>query len=240
MRPQAPPIASLGSSDITQTANTFRQGQRRACACSQSSVPLPGPQKDAEAPSPSTGAPLLPTALLPLGHTTTESLGLGNDVAAGLRAPRGSAGSAPRAPQTAYRQSSCTQGWGACTGTAAPRWERLSRDTNRRARVSTVRRLSPADSVRTRPESQVCGILRPCLPPTATQWGGEARGPGAEQKSGAIYRECLSLLWRGIGPAGESKTSPHPCLLKKVLGNNLWIPHFGRWEVSAPPLPCIC
>lgn len=120
MRPQAPPIASLGSSDITQTANTFRQGQRRACACSQSSVPLPGPQKDAEAPSPSTGAPLLPTALLPLGHTTTESLGLGNDVAAGLRAPRGSAGSAPRAPQTAYRQSSCTQGWGACTGTAAP------------------------------------------------------------------------------------------------------------------------
>lgn len=113
-------------------------------------------------------------------------------------------------------------------GRQPPRWERLSRDTNRRARVSTVRRLSPADSVRTRPQSQVCGILRPCLPPTATQWGGEARGPGAEQKSGAIYRECLSLLWRGIGPAGESKTSPHPCLLKKVLGNNLWIPHFGR------------
>lgn len=48
-------------------------------------------------------------------------------------------------------------------------------------------------------------------PPHAPPTGGrERRGArGQSEKSGPIRQECPSLVWRGLGPARESATSPH-------------------------------
>lgn len=54
------------------------------------------------------------------------------------------------------------------------------------------------------------GFRTPPLPTRRLPAGGRGEGPaGQSEKSGPIRQECPSLVWRGLGPARESVTSPH-------------------------------
>lgn len=48
------------------------------------------------------------------------------------------------------------------------------------------------------------------LPHTAIRRGGRGEGPaGRARRAVPFAKECPSLVWRGLGPARESATSPH-------------------------------
>ncbi|XP_059759411.1 coiled-coil domain-containing protein 86-like [Balaenoptera ricei] len=47
---------------------------------------------------------------------------------------------------------------------------------------------------------------------TTDRRGGEARGLGQNEKGGPVRHERPSIVWRGLGPAPASRTSPHPSI----------------------------
>lgn len=53
-------------------------------------------------------------------------------------------------------------------------------------------------------------VPHPCSSTPRRRAGRRGEGPrGQSEKSGPIQQECPSLVWRGLGPAQESATSPH-------------------------------
>lgn len=99
------------------------------------------------------------------------------------------------------------------SGTPPPRRGegRLARRSREGYSAESVRSVRETTGVNNRGQAGFRTPL-PSLPHTATGRGGGGRGEGPAgraRRAIPFAKECPSLVWRGLGPARESATSPH-------------------------------
>lgn len=107
---------------------------------------------------------------------------------------------------------------------------RLGRE-GRAESVRCVRRpRGPASAAKRGGDTRSGRIPHPCLPHTTAGVSAGRRGArGQSEKSDPIRHECPSLVWRGLGPARESATSPHRSGKKNGRGRRT-VPLSSRGE----------